>query len=77
MRAVQIAIQIENEVKQSEAQAKKRVAEAEGMAKSVLVRAEAEAKANEIIAKSLTAPLVQYKAIQQWDGKRPMVEGSG
>lgn len=77
IKATQDAIRTENEIRQSKADAQKLIAKAEGEAGSVTIKAKAEANANRIIAESLTPNLVTYKAIQQWDGKRPMVEGQG
>lgn len=70
--ATQNAMRAENEIKQAEAEAKKAIAKAEG-----------EAKANEILTKSLNENLIKWKnleltqkAIDKWDGHRPMVEGA-
>jgi len=72
IRATQDAIRAENELRQAQAEAKKRIATAEG-----------EARSNEILTKSLSDVLLKWrtleitqKAIDKWDGKRPMVEGS-
>jgi len=46
----------------------------EGLA--ALARAEKVAEANNKIAASLTANLLQMEYLKKWDGKRPMVEGS-
>jgi len=40
-------------------------------------RAEAQATANERLTRSLTPQLVQYEALQKWDGKLPQMTGSG
>ncbi len=71
IRATQDAIRAENELRQAQAEAKKRIATAEG-----------EARSNEILTKSLSDVLLRWrtleitqKAIDKWDGKRPMVEG--
>jgi len=73
LQAIQNAITSENQLRQSEADARKIVAAAEG-----------QAKANELLSKSITPVLVQWKtlditlkAIDKWNGQRPMVEGSG
>jgi len=75
--ATQKAQQRENELREAEAEAKKTVAKAEGEAKSKLAIAEADAKANELKRQTLTAELIQYEAIQKWDGRLPTVTGSG
>lgn len=77
IEATQRAQQRENELREAEAQAKKQVAEAEGKAKSMIAIAEAEAKANSLKIRTLTADLIQYEAIQRWDGKLPTMTGSG
>lgn len=75
IKANQMAMQRENELRQTEAEAKKRVAEAEGIAASTLKRAEAEAKANEILARSVTPALTDYMKAKKWDGRLPQVSG--
>lgn len=72
LQAIQDAITSENQLRQSEADARKMVARAEG-----------EARANELLSRSITPVLVQWKnleitsrAIDKWNGQRPMVEGS-
>lgn len=70
LQAIQDAITTENQLKQSIAEARKVVAAAEG-----------QAKANELLSRSITPTLVQWKtlditkmAIEKWNGQRPMVE---
>lgn len=69
--ATQAAQQAENELRKATAEAQKRIAAAEG-----------EARSNEILTRSLSPTLLQWRqleiqelAIHRWDGKRPMVEG--
>lgn len=75
IEAMQRAQQRENELREAEAQAKKDIAKAEGQAKCALLKAESEAKANLILSQSITAELIQWQAIQLWDGKLPQVTG--
>jgi regulator of protease activity HflC (stomatin/prohibitin superfamily) len=86
MEATQNAIQAENRVRQVRAEAEQAVAQAHGAAEAarqraqgeadaVLIRARADAKANEIIRLSSTAILLQYRAIERWDGKLPLMQG--
>jgi regulator of protease activity HflC (stomatin/prohibitin superfamily) len=82
--ATQNAMRVENEVRQTQAEAQKAVAKAEGEAKAAIARAEGEAKANRVLAESITPELLQWRnlqiteqAVARWDGKRPMVEGQG
>ena len=70
-----MAQQRENEVSQAKAEADKQVAVARGEADSTLLKAKAQAEANELLERSLTPALVQYRAIEQWDGKLPSVNG--
>lgn len=73
--AIQRAEQRENELRESEAEAKKKVAIAQGEASCTILRAEAEAKANEIVAQSVTDNLIRWQSITKWDGKLPTVTG--
>ena len=74
--AIQRAEQRENELREAEAEAKKKVATAQGEASCTILRAEAEASANEIVAKSITEHLIRWQSISKWDGKLPQVTGS-
>jgi regulator of protease activity HflC (stomatin/prohibitin superfamily) len=71
IEATQRAQQRENELREAEAQAKKGVAIVEGEARAKLIKAQADAKSNEMISKSLTAELLEWEAINKWDGKLP------
>lgn len=91
IEATQRAQQRENELRESEAQARKEMALAEGIGKSKIISAKAEAEsliiaatskanANNILSSSLTANLLKWQAIAQWDGKLPNAlsgEGAG
>src|SRR5262249_47353508 len=87
MEATQNAIQAENRVRQVRAEADQNVAEAHGAAEAarqraqgeadaVLIRARADARANEIIRLSTTETVLHYRALQRWDGKLPLMNGS-
>lgn len=76
IEATQRAQQRENELREAEAEAKKQIAKAEGQARCSLLQAEAEAKANNILAKSVSKELIEWQAIQKWDGHLPKVTGS-
>lgn len=84
VEATQNALRVENEVQQTEAEAKKAKiqidtnnyaikAEAEAEAQSILVRAKAEAEANRLLAESITPELIAYQKILKWDGANPRV----
>ncbi len=64
-RAVQQAMQVENELRVTEANAKK-----------LIIQAEAEAKANSLRQESLTPLLIQQQFIEKWDGKTPLYGNS-
>jgi regulator of protease activity HflC (stomatin/prohibitin superfamily) len=85
MEATQNAIQAENRVRQVKAEAEQAIAEAhgaaeaarqraEGEADAVLIRARADAKANEVIRLSTTGVVLQYRALERWDGKLPLMQ---
>lgn len=76
-QAEQIALTKQIELNQVEADAKKAVAEADGQAAANIAMAESDAKANKLRNESLTPALIQWMAIQKWDGHRPQVEGAG
>lgn len=71
IEASQRAQQRENELRESEAEAKKKIAIAEGDAKSQLIRAKAEADSNDMVSKSLTQQLLNWHAINKWNGIMP------
>lgn len=77
IQATQMAQQRQNEVAQARAEADKKIEESRGQAESILAVAKAQAEANKILAQSLTVELVQYKAIERWDGVLPRLTGSG
>jgi regulator of protease activity HflC (stomatin/prohibitin superfamily) len=82
MEATQNAIQSRNRVAQVEAEATQAITQAHGQAEAarqkaegdgdaLLIRARSEAQANEIIRLSTSAAILQYRAIEHWDGKLP------
>lgn len=73
IEAIQRAQQRENELREAEAEAKKQIAKASGQAQCVILAAESEAKANLVLSSSVTAELIQWQAVQRWDGKLPSV----
>lgn len=75
--ATQLAIQKQNELVQAQADAAKVVAKAEGDAKATLIMAETQARSNRLLNDSLTDKLVQYRAIDKWNGTLPTFTGSG
>lgn len=77
IQAQQDAQRAQNKVAQVEAEARQKIAEADGEAKKITTIADAQATANERLTKSLTPQLVQYEALQKWDGKLPQMTGGG
>jgi regulator of protease activity HflC (stomatin/prohibitin superfamily) len=88
MEATQNAIQSENRVRQVKAEAEQAITQAHGAAEAVrekaegdadalLIRARSEAKANEIIRLSMSPVVLQYRALEHWDGKLPTYNGGG
>src|SRR5690606_16197368 len=75
IQATQRAIEAENKVKQSEAEAQQKIAEARGRAESILLEAKAKSEANRLLTESLSPNLMQYEALQKWDGIMPKVLG--
>lgn len=75
--ATQLAIQKQNELVQAQADAAKTVAKAEGDAKATLIMAQTQAKSNQLLNDSLTDKLVQYRAIDKWNGTLPTFTGGG
>jgi len=84
--AMSIAIQKQNELAQSKAEANKsvaaaegaaraQVAEAEGYAQSMRIRGDADASYNNKVSQSLTPLIVQNQMLSRWDGKYPQVIG--
>ncbi len=84
MEATQNAIQAENRVRQIRAEADQQIAAARGQAEAarqrasgeadaLLIRARAEAQANEIIRLSMTPAVIQYRALERWDGHLPLM----
>jgi regulator of protease activity HflC (stomatin/prohibitin superfamily) len=82
MEATQNAIQSHNRVAQVEAEAQQAITlahgqaeaareKAQGDADALLIRARAEAQANETIRLSMTPAVLQYRALEHWDGKLP------
>jgi regulator of protease activity HflC (stomatin/prohibitin superfamily) len=72
----QATVKAEQDVTQATGQANAVKAQAEGDAQAILTKARAQAEANQLLAKSLTPPLIQYEGLQRWDGRLPMFTGA-
>lgn len=77
IEATQKAQQRQNEIATARAEADKKIEEARGEAESITLKAKAQADANIILSKSITSELVNYKAIEVWNGILPQVSGGG
>ncbi len=75
MAVQQEAQQAEYELQKQQMLAKAEVAKAEGEAQSNLIRAKAASEANRLLQASITANLIQLKAIEKWNGVLPQVSG--
>ncbi|KQL32787.1 hypothetical protein AN960_22710 [Bacillus sp. FJAT-25509] len=64
------------ELETAKIEAEKKKVEAKADADSQLIRAQGQAKANQVIQKTLTNELIEYKKAEKWDGKLPTVSGS-
>ena len=67
--------QLQIEKQQAVVEAEKQKEQAKGEAEAKRIKAEGEAKANQIIKQSISSELIQYKTIEDWDGKLPQVTG--
>lgn len=70
-------IQAEKDKEVATIQAEKILIAAEAEANALRIAAEAEADANEMIAKSLTAELIEKIKYERWNGRMPTVSGAG
>lgn len=77
IEAQQLAISAKNKVEQPKAEAEQAEEKAKGEARAIETLAESRAKANRTLSESLTPELVAYEALQRWNGRLPMVSGSG
>lgn len=77
LQASNAATSAEQKVRQVRAEADQNIAKARGDSASAVIRAIGEAHANEIILKSLSPGLIEYKTLERWDGVLPQVTGGG
>ena len=77
IQATQRAIEAQNKILQSTAEANQAIEKARGEAESLLAVAKAQATANEIVTKSISGELLQYKMIEKWNGVTPQVTSNG
>jgi regulator of protease activity HflC (stomatin/prohibitin superfamily) len=73
--AEQRALTAQNDLRRIEVEAKQTEARAQGEANSALIGARAEAERQELLRRTITPELVQWQAIQRWNGVLPTVTG--
>jgi len=73
----QAEVKAEQDVAQATGQANAVKAQAEGDAQAILTKAKAQAVANDLLARSVTPALIEYKQLDRWDGRLPMFTGGG
>jgi regulator of protease activity HflC (stomatin/prohibitin superfamily) len=71
----QAQVKADQDVAQATGEANAVKAKAQGDAQAILVKAQAQAQANELLAKSLTPPFIQYEQLVKWDGRLPLLTG--
>ena len=76
LKVKQIKAQADQAVEQAAGEARSKKAIAEGEAQAILAKAKAQADANTLLSQSLTPALVQYTAIEKWNGHLPQFSGS-
>ena len=72
----QAVVKADQDVAQATGLANAMKEQAEGEAQATLTKAKAQAQANDLLAKSVTPPLIQYEQIQRWDGRLPIFLGA-
>jgi len=73
--AEQQALAAQNDLRRIEVEAKQAAARAQGEANAVLISAKSEAERQELLRRTLTPELVQWEALQRWNGVLPTVTG--
>ena len=73
----QAEVKADQDVAQATGEANAVKAKAEGDAQAILTKAKAQAAANDLLAKSITPPFIQYEQLERWDGRLPLFTGGG
>ncbi len=73
MTAQQLVRKAQNELQVAEAEARKQIATAYGEGASDSTKKALQAAANALLNKSLSPQVLQWEALQKWDGKLPTV----
>lgn len=66
----------EQTIIEAQAAAEKKTIAAKAEAEATLIEAKAEAEANQLLNKSLSNKVINYEAVQKWNGELPKVSGS-
>jgi regulator of protease activity HflC (stomatin/prohibitin superfamily) len=77
--AQQSALKAVNDLQRIEVEKNQTITQAEGQAAAIRLKADADSYALKVVREQLEAndKLIQYQAIQKWDGKMPYVNGGG
>lgn len=75
--AQQAALRAQNELDRIKIEAEQVQVEAEGVAQGELARARAEAEAQQMLRETISAELLQLRAIERWNGILPVYMGGG
>jgi regulator of protease activity HflC (stomatin/prohibitin superfamily) len=75
-RVAQVEAEANQMITQAHGAAEAARRKAQGDADAVLIRARSEAQANEIIRLSMTPTMMQYRALDRWDGKLPVYQAT-
>lgn len=73
--AQQAALRAQNELERIRIEAQQEQTKAEGVAQAELARARAEAEAQQMLRETISAELLQLRAIEKWDGVLPVYSG--
>lgn len=73
----QDALKAQNELLKIKYEAQQKIELSKGQSQALLLEAQAQAKANNILTQSINNTLVEYKAIDKWDGNMPTVSTKG
>lgn len=73
----QDALKAQNELLKIRYEAQQKIELSKGQSKALLMEAQAQAKANTILTQSINSNLVEYKAIDKWDGNLPIISSKG
>lgn len=66
----------QTKIAKANASAQAKVIAARAEAQSVLIQAESQAKANDMLNRSITPAVLEYKKLNKWNGKLPTVMGN-